>query len=103
MQMSTKEIRMPNEQEIMDKLFAAIKTKQLTSTMIEEIKNHKDIIDKKNSDDQTLLILATNDDLIDCVQTLIAANANINLVDSSGQTALFYAAWQGHAHCLKLL
>lgn len=51
----------------------------------------------------TPLIHAASEGNVDCLQALLKAGVNPNILDEKDLPAMYYAAWEGHLECMKLL
>ncbi|VUC35097.1 unnamed protein product [Clonostachys rosea] len=51
----------------------------------------------------TPLVHAASEGNVECLQALLKAGANPNILDESELPAMYYAAWEGHLECMKLL
>lgn len=51
----------------------------------------------------TPLIHAAGEGNVDCLQALLKAGVNPNVLDEKDLPAMYYAAWEGHLACMKLL
>ncbi|PHH86598.1 hypothetical protein CDD83_9999 [Cordyceps sp. RAO-2017] len=51
----------------------------------------------------TPLVHAASEGNVDCLQALLRVGADANIVDEKGLPAMYYAAWEGHLECMKLL
>ena len=51
----------------------------------------------------TPLFHAATEGRIDCVQTLLSRNVDMEILDEKGLPAMYYATWEGHLECMKLL
>ncbi|KAL2202253.1 ankyrin, partial [Sarocladium strictum] len=51
----------------------------------------------------TPLVHAASDGNVDCLQALLKAGVNANILDEKDLPAMYYAAWEGHLECMKLL
>lgn len=51
----------------------------------------------------TPLVHAASDGNVDCLQALLKAGVNPNILDEKDLPAMYYAAWEGHLECMKLL
>ncbi|KAI8363658.1 hypothetical protein B0O80DRAFT_434224 [Mortierella sp. GBAus27b] len=51
----------------------------------------------------TPLFYAASEGHVECVNILLEAGCNINVLDEHGQTPIYYAASEGHADCVELL
>lgn len=51
----------------------------------------------------TPLVHAASEGNVPCLQELLDTGANPNIVDEKDLTAMYYAAWEGHLACMKLL
>lgn len=51
----------------------------------------------------TPLVHAASDGNVDCLQALLEAGANPNILDEKDLPAMYYAAWEGHLECMQLL
>lgn len=51
----------------------------------------------------TPLVHAASEGNVPCLQELLSVGANPNIVDEKGLPAMYYAAWEGHLACMKLL
>jgi hypothetical protein len=60
-------------------------------------------VDDKDSEGFSALMIAAEFGHMDCLHTLLDANANANLKTDQNATALFFAAREGHAECVELL
>jgi len=53
--------------------------------------------------DWTPVFHAANDGRMECLQTLLSLGVNAAAKDEKGLTAQYYATWEGHLECMKLL
>ena len=60
-------------------------------------------VDDKDGEGFSALMIAAEFGQMDCLHTLLKANANVNQKTDQNATALFFAAREGHAECLELL
>jgi CDK inhibitor PHO81 len=51
----------------------------------------------------TPLVHAASEGNVDCLQALLNAGVNPNILDEKELPAMYYAAWEGHLECMKLL
>ncbi|KAL9104682.1 MAG: hypothetical protein Q9163_000425 [Psora crenata] len=51
----------------------------------------------------TPLFHAAAEGRVNCLQTLLQRNADVRLLDEKGYSAMYYATWEGHLECMKLL
>lgn len=51
----------------------------------------------------TPLVHAAGEGNVDCLQALLKAGVNPNVLDEKDLPAMYYAAWEGHLACMKLL
>ncbi|EFY87862.1 Ankyrin repeat protein nuc-2 [Metarhizium acridum CQMa 102] len=51
----------------------------------------------------TPLVHAASEGNVDCLQALLKVGVDVNIVDEKGLPAMYYAAWEGHLECMKLL
>jgi CDK inhibitor PHO81 len=51
----------------------------------------------------TPLVHAASEGNVDCLQALLKAGADPNIRDEKDLPAMYYAAWEGHLECMKLL
>lgn len=51
----------------------------------------------------TPLVHAASEGNVDCLQALLKVGVDANIVDEKDLPALYYAAWEGHLECMKLL
>lgn len=51
----------------------------------------------------TPLVHAASEGNVDCLQALLNAGVNPNILDEKDLPAMYYAAWEGHLECMKLL
>lgn len=51
----------------------------------------------------TPLVHAASEGNVDCLQALLKVGVNANIVDEKNLPAMYYAAWEGHMECMKLL
>lgn len=51
----------------------------------------------------TPLFHAASDGHVECLQTLLQCNVDVDVVDEKGLSAMYYATWEGHLECMKLL
>jgi CDK inhibitor PHO81 len=51
----------------------------------------------------TPLVHAASEGNVPCLQALLDVGANPSILDEKGLSALYYAAWEGHLECMKLL
>ena len=85
---------------------------QYTPWMLAAVNNHKEVmerllengnVDKPLEYGMTMLQYSARAGNLKCVRLLLSMGANINAVDSLGNTALYYAAVQRHAHVCRFL
>ncbi|XP_044723926.1 ankyrin repeats (3 copies) domain-containing protein [Hirsutella rhossiliensis] len=60
-----------------------------------------DLIDKLYG--WTPLVHAASEGNVDCLQALLKVGVDAHIVDEKGLPAMYYAAWEGHLECMKLL
>lgn len=97
------EMAMPSESNRINVLFDAKENDKLTPALILEFKNRKDILDKQDSDGNSLLMLAAREGFIEYVRALLVTEATFDARNNDGVTALMQAAAFGHIDCLKAL
>ncbi|PHH64019.1 hypothetical protein CDD81_5124 [Ophiocordyceps australis] len=51
----------------------------------------------------TPLVHAASEGNADCLQALLKLGVDVNIVDEKDLPAMYYAAWEGHLGCMKLL
>ena len=51
----------------------------------------------------TPLVHAASEGNVECLQALLKAGVNPNILDEKDLPAMYYAAWEGHLACMKLL
>ncbi|POR39640.1 Ankyrin repeat protein nuc-2, partial [Tolypocladium paradoxum] len=51
----------------------------------------------------TPLVHAASEGNVDCLQVLLRLGVDVNIVDEKDLPAMYYAAWEGHLACMKLL
>jgi CDK inhibitor PHO81 len=51
----------------------------------------------------TPLVHAASERNVDCLQALLKAGVDPNILDEKDLPAMYYAAWEGHLECMKLL
>ena len=51
----------------------------------------------------TPLVHAASEGNVDCLQALLKVGADANIADEKDLPAIYYAAWEGHLECMKLL
>lgn len=51
----------------------------------------------------TPLVHAASEGNVDCLQALLRVGVDVNIVDEKDLPAMYYAAWEGHLECMKLL
>ncbi|RCI16893.1 hypothetical protein L249_3255, partial [Ophiocordyceps polyrhachis-furcata BCC 54312] len=51
----------------------------------------------------TPLVHAASEGNVDCLQTLLRIGVDAHVMDEKGLPAMYYAAWEGHLECMKLL
>ncbi|KAF3011496.1 phosphate system positive regulatory protein pho81 [Neopestalotiopsis sp. 37M] len=51
----------------------------------------------------TPLVHAASEGNVPCLRELLAVGANPNILDEKDLPAMYYAAWEGHLECMKLL
>ncbi|KAK3314966.1 SPX domain-containing protein [Apodospora peruviana] len=51
----------------------------------------------------TPLVHAASEGNVPCLQALLDVGANSDILDEKGLPALYYAAWEGHLECMRLL
>ncbi|KAG6179494.1 anaphase-promoting complex subunit Apc3 [Claviceps purpurea] len=51
----------------------------------------------------TPLVHAASEGNVDCLQALLKMDVDVNILDEKGLPAMYYAAWEGHLECMKLL
>ncbi|KAF7552974.1 hypothetical protein G7046_g7242 [Stylonectria norvegica] len=51
----------------------------------------------------TPLVHAASEGNVDCLQALLKVGADASIVDEKDLPAMYYAAWEGHLACMKLL
>ncbi|KAK2594860.1 phosphate system positive regulatory protein pho81 [Conoideocrella luteorostrata] len=51
----------------------------------------------------TPLVHAASEGNVDCLQALLKVGVDVNIVDEKDLPAMYYAAWEGHLECMKLL
>lgn len=60
-----------------------------------------DLVDKLYG--WTPLVHAASEGSVDCLQALLKVGVDAHIVDEKGLSAMYYAAWEGHLACMKLL
>lgn len=51
----------------------------------------------------TPLFHAAAEGRVKCVETLLSRNVDMEILDEKGLSAMYYATWEGHLECMKLL
>ena len=51
----------------------------------------------------TPLFHAASEGRVDCIRTLLERGVDVQLLDEKGYSAMYYATWEGHLQCMKLL
>ena len=51
----------------------------------------------------TPLFHAATEGRVNCVQTLLSRSVDIEVLDEKGLPAMYYATWEGHLECMRLL
>lgn len=51
----------------------------------------------------TPLVHAASEGNVDCLQALLKVGVDARIADEKGLPAMYYAAWEGHLECMKLL
>ncbi|KAG6002903.1 anaphase-promoting complex subunit Apc3 [Claviceps maximensis] len=51
----------------------------------------------------TPLVHAASEGNVDCLQALLKMGVDVHIVDEKDLPAIYYAAWEGHLECMKLL
>ncbi|KAG5948739.1 anaphase-promoting complex subunit Apc3 [Claviceps sorghi] len=51
----------------------------------------------------TPLVHAASEGNVDCLQALLKMGVDVHIVDEKDLPAMYYAAWEGHLECMKLL
>ena len=51
----------------------------------------------------TPLFHAAGEGCVDCLKALLERNVDVNVLDEKGLSAMYYATWEGHLECMKLL
>ncbi|KAI9804027.1 MAG: phosphate system positive regulatory protein pho81 [Piccolia ochrophora] len=51
----------------------------------------------------TPLFHAASEGNVDCLQTLLSIEARVDILDEKKLSAMYYAAWEGHLECMRLL
>jgi CDK inhibitor PHO81 len=51
----------------------------------------------------TPLFHAASDGHVECLETLLQCQVDVDVVDEKGLSAMYYATWEGHLECMKLL
>ncbi|KAL1879113.1 hypothetical protein VTK73DRAFT_7337 [Phialemonium thermophilum] len=51
----------------------------------------------------TPLVHAASEGNVPCLKTLLNVGADANILDEKGLPAMYYAAWEGHLECMRLL
>ncbi len=87
--------------DIMTNIFKAVRSHDQT-TLCEYLKTG-DVIDARDTNGMTVLILAVDDGCESMVKFLLEHGASPNLTDRWGQTALMLAAGRNNTRCAKLL
>ncbi|KAI9819419.1 MAG: phosphate system positive regulatory protein pho81 [Thelocarpon impressellum] len=62
---------------------------------------HLDEIDRLNQ--WTPLFHAASEGRVACLQTLLECGARVDILDEKQLSAMYYAAWEGHLECMRLL
>ncbi|XP_034238901.1 nuclear factor NF-kappa-B p110 subunit-like isoform X2 [Thrips palmi] len=65
--------------------------------------NHLRLINSTNRRKKTPVMVAVEENSVDCLKLLCMARADLNLVDYKGNTALHLAAMNKHSKCLQVL
>lgn len=76
------------------------KTSQLLS-LLKQYGADLDQVDKLYG--WTPLVHAASEGNVDCLQALLRVGVDANTVDEKDLPAMYYAAWEGHLRCMKLL
>lgn len=58
---------------------------------------------RDNLDQWTPLFHAASEGRVECVQTLLSRNVDMEVLDEKGLSAMYYATWEGHLECMRLL
>ena len=58
---------------------------------------------RDNLDQWTPLFHAASEGRVECVQTLLSRNVDMEVLDEKGLSAVYYATWEGHLECMRLL
>ena len=51
----------------------------------------------------TPLFHAASEGRVDCIRTLLERGVDVQILDEKGYSAMYYATWEGHLQCMKLL
>lgn len=51
----------------------------------------------------TPLFHAASEGRVDCIRTLLERDVDVQILDEKGFSAMYYATWEGHMQCMKLL
>ena len=51
----------------------------------------------------TPLFHAASEGRVDCIRTLLERGVDVQILDEKGFSAMYYATWEGHLECMKLL
>lgn len=51
----------------------------------------------------TPLFHAASEGRVDCIRTLLERGVDVSILDEKGFSAMYYATWEGHLQCMKLL
>lgn len=51
----------------------------------------------------TPLFHAASEGRVDCIRTLLERGVDVQILDEKGFSAMYYATWEGHLQCMKLL
>ena len=51
----------------------------------------------------TPLFHAASEGRVECIRTLLERGVDVQLMDEKGFSAMYYATWEGHMQCMKLL
>lgn len=51
----------------------------------------------------TPLFHAASEGRVDCIRTLLERGVDVQLLDEKGFSAMYYATWEGHLQCMRLL
>ena len=51
----------------------------------------------------TPLFHAASEGRVDCIRILLERNVDVEILDEKGFSAMYYATWEGHMQCMKLL